>query len=619
MADDRPWFPPTATNFPYMVTDDVAPSVRDIEYYIEAIESRVYQGRKYRVRILNDIEEVHRNGLDPRLQIVVNHVIDYGYARNGYSCFTLYFPPYFNAFGTSEVDPLDQGTGTTEIVMTPIDKSMLPDRRYPILFQANGWGSSNNRSFKSDGGGGGGDGFFTNPAIGYFPNTVLDGWEYDGQGFVYVQSNGGGVGSVGYTQGCLKDASWMIDRLHREFYCDRNRVVTVGSSRGGGVALQLAVNPHAGEFGFPPYDVVGMFARAAPLGGGTMSQTPIANDPTLNSLYNAELGSGAARYDAVPPPMMNPAPVLGAPLETTDVQLANDRSPDGANIENLRDKFIFLMHGTQDSWMSERHWISFERKLSLANIPHTAVAVLNTGHNLPGGVGPWQAVFADFVTSVMDDEYFDPSTYVPPPEIAHGIFKHARDYYWKGDLHDVVLWDNVQHLPDQVTLPFSATIPYRIGRVVNDKPPGQCHEPGCIQMHGSAGRAWIVNIYDDTGPLPEPWGHQSGTFTAKGWLNEFAETVNLCWGYEGLPRIDTAQYYEYRIWYEDRDGVLQEVTDFTNYASSPGNRLPARTWVTETQPWPTDPVEGYYPAWSAGGKSYLLSLGINWCETCPQD
>jgi len=615
LADDRPWYPPTSTNFPFMITDPVAPGTRDIELYIQSIEARVYQGRRYHVRILNDINQVHKNGLDPRLQIVVNHVIDYGYAESGFACFTLYFPPYFNAnyLGMAEVEETSIA-GTAASAEAAI--ALRHSNRYPILFNTNGWGASNNLSFKSDGSPGSSE-FLTNPALGYFPNTVLDGWEYDGQGFVYIQSNGGGDGSVGFTEGFLKDVSRMIDQLHREFYCDRNRVVTVGGSRGGGVALQVAVNPHAGQPGFQTYNVLGIFSRTAPLGGGTMSQIPITNNPTLNALYNAEMGPSGGRYDNDPPPIEDPAPVLGAPMGTTDIQEANDWSPDGIHVENLRGKYIFLMHGTQDSWMSEKHWLSFERQLSLDGIPHTAFCFLNTGHHLPGGAGPWQSVFADFVTSMMDDVNFDPSVYVPP-DAPHGIFEHGRDYYWKGDLHEPTNWENVVHLPDQLELPFSATIPYRMGRVVNDGPPDACHEPGCIQLHGSAGRAWIVEFYDDTGPLPDPWHMRTGTFKVKGEVKARAETVDICWGYEGLPRIDTAQYYEYRIWYEDLDGVMQEVTDYTNYASSPGNRLPARTWITEDQPYPSDPLEGYYPAWS-GGKAYMLSLGINWCETCPQD
>ncbi len=621
LADSRPWFQPTTDNFPYMITDDRAPGIDDILRYIEGIESRTYQGRKYTVRILNDIEQVNRSGLDPRLQIVVNHVINYGPQQEGHSCFTLYFPPYFKAYGFSEVELTDTGSsGSTGLTGTSPVKALDLGERYPILLQANGWGASNNLSFKSNGSGGGNgtDAFSNNPAPGYYPSAVLDGYEHDGHGFIYVQSNGGGLGSIGHTREYLKDLAWMIHRLHTGFHCDRSRVVTVGSSRGGGVALMAAINPYAGDPDFPqPYNVLGIFSRVPPLGAGTMSQTPITVNPTINALYNAELGSGADRYSHDPPPLSNPAPVLDAPLGTTDVNLANDLSPDGLLVENLQGKFVFFMHGTQDSWMSERHWIGFERWLSMNGVAHSSVTVLNTGHGLPSSVGGWQTVFGDFVRLVLDDPNLDPSTYVPP-DTGHGTFENARDYYWKGDLDQVVMWDNVYRLDNQATLPFSATLPYRIGRVVNSEPPGANHEPGCIELHGTAGRAWRVEIADQTGPLPAPWGVMEGTFGGIGQIGVFVETVHLCWGYEGLPRIDTAEHYEYTIWYEDLNGVMQDVSSFTNYELTPGERIRPITRVTESQPYPADPIEGYYPAHNANGKAYMMSLGINWCETCPQ-
>jgi hypothetical protein len=586
-ADPREWAPQIG-NFPCMQTDDIAPDSNAIQLFVDRFERR---NPHVRIRILNRLEEVDTTGNELRVQMVVNHLVEMpegGLHDFGYSAYNLYFPPRFTVLPYPAPAPA----------------------RYPVIFQANGWNASNNEIFDSlgleDGDGG--------PATLdiYYPTATTLGYFIDTHGFIYVQSNGGGNGSVGFAPKYLEDVYNLLHYLETDYAANLNKMVTIGSSRSGSVALQVATNP----LGFD-YEVLGVFSRCPAMGAGTISQTPLASDPTLCGLYNTEFYPDQAnRYSYIWPPMSDPAQVMYAPLETTDVNLCNARSPDGSHIGNFAGKYLLLCHGTQDSWMPERHWLGFETKLSRLGIRHSSVTFLNSGHNLPSSAGPWNAVYSEFVGKMLTVPNFDPANFVPPG-VAYGLWEEACEYWWRGNLDNPSNFTNVERLDEQASLPFFATLPYRLGRHVLDELPN--NEPFTIQLHGAQGRGYKLWAYSDQDPEHvSPLLDRAGKFPSVGYLSPFGETVEISFGFEWPAGFETSNWIDYVIHYEDAGGVWRDVSAYTNYETMPGQRIEPRTYIVDDQPIYLD----YMPAlWSRGGEvgAYMLGLGITWCESWPED
>jgi hypothetical protein len=585
-ADPREWAPQIG-NFPCMQTDDIAADYDKIERFVERFE---WRNPHVRIRILNHLDEVDKSGNELRVQMVVNHLMPTvgGLHNFGYSVYNIYFPPRFKVLPYPAPAPA----------------------RYPVIFQANGWKASNNEIFDSLGLEEGDGGPVTLDI--YYPTATALGYFIDNHGFIYVQSNGGGNGSVGFAPKYLKDVYNLLHHLETDYGANPDKMITIGSSRGGSVALQVAANPS----GFD-YDVFGVFSRCPAMGAGTISQTPLASDPTLCGLYNTEyFPDQANRYSYDPPPMSDPAEVMEAPLETTDVNLCNARSPDGSHIGNFAGKYLLLCHGTQDSWMPERHWLGFETKLSRLGIRHSSITFLNSGHNLPSTAGPWNEVFAQFVTEMLTVLNFDPANFVPPG-VSVGLGEEAREYWWRGNLDDPGNFGDIERLDDQISLPFFATLPYRLGRHVRGTLPD--NEPFAIQLHGTPGRGYKLWAYSDQDPgHTSPLLYRAGKFPSTGFLSPYGETVEISVGYEWPAGFETSTWIDYVIEYEDAGGVWQDVSAYTNYEPVSGQRIEARTLIVDEQPIYLD----YMPAlWSRGGEvgAYMLGLGITWCETWPED
>jgi len=93
----------------------------------------------------------------------------------------------------------------------------------------------------------------------------------------------------------------------------------------------------------------------------------------------------------------------------------------------------------------------------------------------------------------------------------------------------------------------------------------------------------------------------------------FAESTMIRWGYEGLPNNGTTAFYTYQFFYEDQDGQMVDVSNFTNFTveTFPGSgeykRLEPKTTIIEIQPYTTQYVV----------TDEMMALGIDWCETIP--
>lgn len=568
--DDTPWYKPSADDFQIMRTDCCSPTDQEILDYIYLCEH--VGSQKYKVRFINRLDQVTVDGTDPRVQIVSNHVIleDPVALTGGYATFTLYFPPYFK---------------------------ITPDSRHPILLFGSGWSGGLNELVLNG-----------KTYIADTVNKAYDELDPLKKGVIAVTTNCGGNGSVGYTRWFLRDVARMIDLLHREYSGDRSRIITIGSSRGGAISLIVAENPYEGDPDFPPYNVVGVFSRTFPVSAGTKSQLPLCLMPTYTSFYSAELGPGSGRYDNDPPPMISPAPVLEAPMDTTDVLEADNVSADGQWLSKLQGKFIALQFGSHDSWMGRQSFLHTDRKLSLLGISHVSIVVLTPGHNIPAETGHFNEIASEFMEALLTDPDFDPQTF-KTQYAKGGVFEMARNYYVRRDnrIDHLTQWSSLAYLKDQESLPFMATIPYRMGRKVRDDMPW--HEPGGIELSGTIGRKWQVIIRDDTGTEVATYSGVFGFGPPR--QGGHAETTIIQWGYEGLPNIDSAMYYSYQFFYEDQRGEMVDVSYFTNFSAEtfPGSgvymRLAPKTTILEYQPYITQYLVS----------AEMMAFGIDWCET----
>ena len=566
--DDRGWYIPAHTDFPYMRTDPSAPTTAEIEAYIDLCENSGPQ--RYAVRFINSLDELTTDGSDPRVQIVPNHVIleDPQALTGGYATFTLYFPPGFKA---------------------------TADHRHPIFIFGSGWRGGLNEMVS------GGKTYIADTV-----NLAATGLDPLSRGLIGVATNCGGDGSVGYTRWFLRDVAQLIDLLHTEYTGDRDRVVTRGSSRGGAMALIVAENPYEGDPDVPPYTVIGAFSRTFPIGAGTKTQIPLCLIPTYNAFYTTLLGDEAGRYDHDPPPLSNPAPVLAAPMGTTDVIEADARSADGQWLHKLAGTFVALQFGSHDSWMGRQSYLHIDRKMSLLGIRHISIIVLTPGHNVPGSAGSFNEIANSFLGEMFADPAFEPAAF-RTPLASQGLFEDARNYYIRQDTRIETLgdWSSLVRLENQRSLPFMATIPYRLGRQVKAEAPW--FEPGGIELSGAIGRQWEVVIRDDT---DTEVARYSGTFGLHA-QHGFAESAMVRWGYEGLPNNDVTSHYTYQFFYENDQGDMVDVSFFTNFMleTSPGSgvyaRPEAKTEILEYQPYPSQYLIS----------ERMMAFGVDWCES----
>lgn len=371
----------------------------------------------------------------------------------------------------NDIDDLIEGSPNLQIVNNvPIGTSLFtfffspgwsPQGSYPVVLNGNGTGISNNYAlFK---------GRYYSPAI-----WAADYAENGRSGIIAAISNCGGLESQGANEEALKDVERVLEFL-AGYGGDPQRVVTCGGSRGGGSALLWAENPLNLD-----YNVLGVFAQVPPVKFGSMSQVPVADYPALMDIYVLELNDQDAwRYDHDPPPQANPAPALIPLVGTDNVEEADQRSAFGY-VHKLAGKQIVIAQGTHDDTMPMPFFLEFDRALTANGISHTTMINLRMGHESNPFLDDEMRKFLDALTS--GENYTVPN---------------GRFVFIQTDLENRS-WAGIQQVPIS-TLPFTATIPYRIA-------PGQ---PVSLVVCGAAGKSWKVELKGPSGEMVEEW---SGTF-----------------------------------------------------------------------------------------------------------
>jgi len=482
-----------------------------------------------------------------RIQMVINHVVMDGQAPTK-SMFTITFPPNFS-----------------------IDNQ----NRYPLVICATGYGGKGLNETVFNG---------TPPDLFRVKSTYL--FDKNDRGIVHVRWNAGGYRSLGINDEARYAVNELIQMLHLDYGCDKDRIITIGASRAGCASLILAQNTAHETY---DYTVIGVFAKGFPLALGKISQIPVASYPALAGTYDINVGEGASRYDHDPPPGDNPAllvPAFGPPeFGVTMLEHANRMSPDHPdNLQALTGKFVMLAHTTHDIYFPLNHIVDMDNWLSANGVEHTTCLTLHGGHG-SAAKDVVTVVFKDFLDYVVNDPDFVPADY-RPSKLNHGLYEDARNYYVDVDLTEH--GSGVQRL-ELNELPFSMTMPYRLGcDVFGDGTPGVAKEPGLLYLFGTAGKSWEVTVRrrqpdGTTGPL-ENW---SGTFDS-------SESAIIKWwpdrdGWDDFPVLATGAGgvfdpgNDWLEWTAMCDGI-----DYSAYANwiLGGQRLALETEIMCTQPSP---------------------------------
>jgi hypothetical protein len=542
------------------------------------------------LRIVNDIQDIIKDGTYSGVQILINYTraINGGSRMSpvGEGCYTIFFPPYLKVNNPP---------------MTP---------RMPILLTSAGWNHSNNLNFFD--------------SHRYFARMINNAWNYDGIGAILIKSNSGGLGSLGDHWKYQKDVAEIIKMLCRNYYGNKDKLIFWGLSRGGGTSLLLAQN----RYRFYDYQPIGVFSSGSPLSIGNMALTPVATNPELCKVYNQIFCDNSAyKYTFNPPPISNPCELIEFIMDTTNPLAANHNSPDGDILSEyflrrLKNAYVYFQLCDHDGFMRYDASTALAAKLERNNIKHTELIVLRAGHEIqpPAIMGD---LLSTFTTELFTNPDFIPRDFDPADygyNFRHGLTRlDSTNYLLKINYYDHSIPSDYEYLnpPGQdLAFPFVATFPCEIGCAVRDELPNA--EPMEISLAGAAGRHWIVNLYaNKTDCEEELVGQYSGQFGADPFVDPWAETAKIQFGYEGLPQPTTftdPEYYRLEIFYDDINDNLIDVSGYTNFVQERGNPESAfalpHIQVKETQP---DYPE-YYRHGEFSGKQ---SFGITYWDSMP--
>jgi len=537
----RAGYIPAYNDYDWMYTDDKPISASTLQSVLLSWETYCLPEIDG-VDVLNRIQDlaVGQN----RIQMVINHVVMDGQAPTK-SMFTITFPPNFS-----------------------IDNQ----NRYPLVICATGYGGKGLNETVFNG---------TPPDLFRVKSTYL--FDKNDRGIVHVRWNAGGYRSLGINDEARYAVNELIQMLHLDYGCDKDRIITIGASRAGCASLILAQNTAHETY---DYTVIGVFAKGFPLALGKISQIPVASYPALAGTYDINVGEGASKYDYDPPPGDNPAllvPAFGVPDFGVMMPEHADRlSPDHPeNLQTLAGKYVMLAHTTHDIYFPFNHVIDMDNWLSANGVNHTTCLTLQGGHGSAAKTVVGE-VFKDFLDYVVNDPDFVPADY-QPPHLNHGLYEDARNYYIDTDLTEHGI--GVQRL-ELNELPFTVTMPYRLGcDVFGGGTPGVANEPGILFLSGAAGNPWEVTVRrrqpDGSTGQPQSW---SGTFDS-------SETAIIKWwpertGWDDFPVQATGAGgvfdpdNDWLEWTAMCDGI-----DYSGYANwiLSGQRLALETEIMSIQ------------------------------------
>jgi hypothetical protein len=232
----------------------------------------------------------------------------------------------------------------------------------PVLISGNGAGHSNNRRLYGD-----------REIIGAIVSVV--GLRADGTGFIVAISNCGGTESQGVDEPTLRSVGAFLNWIDARGG-DKTNVIAAGGSRGGGTALMWAINPLGLD-----YDIHTVFAVVPPTHYGSLARVSILTYPAMAGIGALISHSPDAWHYDDPQSAVNqfPSPFLEAILGTGDPAEADALGPIG-RAEGLRGKQVFLAAGAHDAFFPLAHFVAFDRRLDVLDIPHTTVITLANGH-----------------------------------------------------------------------------------------------------------------------------------------------------------------------------------------------------------------------------------------------
>ena len=534
---------PLCNDYEFEVTDDVGIERTELNSLLSIWDSYCQQENIDGVDVLNKITDLRPN-LN-RIQLVVNHVpLD----KNGEpfkAMFSIFFPPYLQIGG---------------------------DSCYPIVIQSPGYGG---RGVNAS--------LFEIAPMGL--EIVRDAYVLNSEGVVFVKWNAGGKQCMSVNSNAREAMGKFIEELCGGYGCDKNSVVAIGGSRGGFCSLTLAENIAHKSYN---YNVIGAFTSGIPLSIGTLSEKPIATNPTFASMYGSNAGPNTGRYTHVPPLGENPEvlrPAFGPdpadPGGNPTPKWANVNCPDyPANLDRLSGKYILISMGTHDSFFPLKHFIDMDNYLSNQGIEHTTVLGLQCGHSAPVGHIKL-AIFEEFLYELLTDEDIDPAEF-RPANYKHGLYDDARNYTLNTDLLTQKLSFESLHLKE---LPFSATFPYRLGcDVYGNGTPFEADEPGIIYLSGASGKDWKIHLA--TTVNPQGFDLAAGTFdgtevaTVEWWRDDFPIYANGA----GDPFDPDNTWLKWTVFYDE-----QEVSQYTCWIVD-GQRVELESEICDRQAWP---AEGY--------------------------
>ncbi len=557
---------PTYNDYDWMYTDDVGVRNSTLQDLL-ASWNAYCQPEIGGVDVLNRIGDL-QTGVN-RIQMVVNHVMVEGPENlPAKAMFTITFPPNFS-----------------------IDNA----HRYPLVITGTGYGGKGlNAGIMAD--------------LPFDLTRVKDTYLFDenSRGIVHVRWNVGGYLCMGVNDEARDAMNKLIQMLHNNYGCDKDRIIAFGASRAGFSALSLAENRAQQVY---DYNVIGVFAKISPLSLGKMSQAPVSTNPSFASTYNNNVGAGAYRYDYDPPGGMNPALLIPAFGHETDgtplTEQADQLSPDHPdNLAALQGKYIFISFSAHDCFFPLNFFLDMDNWLSNNGFAHTTCITLQGGH-VSTAKHAADAVFKDFMNYVLNDENFVPGDYIPP-DYKHGLYENGRNYFLDADITNH--GENVIPI-ESSELPFTLTMPYRLGcNVFGDDLSGVANEPGILFLTGAAGKSWEVSARRrDPGGLygePHTWNgifDQNETGIIKWWPGRSGwDDFPVSASGAGLVSHPGNDWLEWTVTY---DGI--DYSRYTNWKIG-GERLGMETEILSDQSWTNE----LYASFGFEGDSYT-SFGVD--------
>lgn len=526
---------------------------------IEDFEADVFSRTGHHVDILNYDPSrpvsTYLHEYSPNVQ-VVNNVI------YGTSLFTISFPPGWHK-----------------------------DQRLPLVLMGHGYKEDNNAMYLKRN---------TECAV-YAALSV----RY-GNGLIFVQSNCGGRESLGIHENALRDVGEFLTKVLTRYGGNPDRVITMGASRAGNVALVWAANPYGYD-----YDVHSVHAFSPPIKVGSMLRLSRAAFHSLNGVVNAALGSNHAyRSDyrdsrgRIMDPVTKAQAVTRVLLGTTDTDEADYKSAYGCYIEQnfesgLQKKRIVLTYGTHDAFMPMNCFLDFDRKLTQDHIYHVSAIGYCYGHS---------NAFADYtedqrfvIKRLINDKQIPPFSERENRRIffmPKALYNDGHRTVRKGSIKitegviDYMIklrpgYFSADHGPNK--LAFSATLPYRVRKA----------RPITITLMGEKGKPWKIWARPEEGYRP--------AYTMSGVFGEALDHPHVCdWNDEYVVLHFKADAPPGRYeWFFQYDG--REIPNrFTPYISQEGVFPKAITCIVDEEPaigdyryqsdcWTNFGVDQYHP------------------------